>query len=129
MRSFTADAAIVAVPSLGATAAAIWASERLFRLADDSGAGISPELLFPTMGMLAFAMTWAAYFVVVGLLAYRALSTSNALVLFLTLVCLLAVLVLLNRPELCLSILAAAAGAGLALRLLRRKPRRSIRPL
>ena len=128
MRSFTADAAILALPSLGAMAGAIWASERLFVLAAERGAGLSPELLFPVMAMLAFALTCAAYFLVVGLLAYRALSTSNALVLFLTLVCLVAVLVLLNRPELSFSILAASAGAGLALRLLRRKPRRPIRP-
>jgi hypothetical protein len=128
MRSLSADAAIVAVPSLGATAGAIWATEHLFRAAAERGPGLSPELLFPTMAMLAFALTWAAYFIVVGLLAYRALSTSNALVLFLTLVSLLVVLVLLNRPEFSVSILVASAGTALALRLLRRKSRRPIRP-
>jgi hypothetical protein len=128
MRSLSADAAIVAVPSLVASGAAIWASERLFALAAERGAEFPPILLLPTMAAIAFALTWVSYYLFVGLLAYRALSTSNALVLLLVVVALLTVLALLNRPELSVPILVSAAGAAAALRLVRLRPRRQFSP-
>ena len=128
MRSLSADAAIVAVPSLVASGAAIWAAGRLFALAADRGGALPPFLLLPTMSAIAFALTWAGYYVFVGLLAYRALSTSNALILLLVVVALLTVLALLNRPELSIPLLASAAGAALALRLVRLRPRRQFSP-
>ncbi|HEX8443335.1 MAG TPA: hypothetical protein VF631_06785 [Allosphingosinicella sp.] len=128
MRSLSADAAIVAGPSLAASGAAIWAAERLFALAAERGGELPPLLLLPTMMAIAFALTWGSYYVFVGLLAYRALSTSNALVLLLVVVALLTVLALLNRPELSVPILASAAGAALALRLVRLRPRRQFSP-
>jgi hypothetical protein len=128
MRSLSADAAIVAVPSLVACGAAIWTSERLFALAAERGTAFPPILLLPTMAAIAFALTWVSYYVFVGLLAYRALSTSNALILLLVVVALLTVLALLNRPELSLPILVSAAGAAAALRLVRLRPRRQFSP-
>ena len=128
MRSLSADAAIVTGPSLAAAGGAIWATERLFALAAERAASLPPLLLLPTIVALAFALTWASYYAVVGLLAYRALSTSNALVLFLVVVALLTALALLNRPELLVPMLASAAGAALALRLVRRRPRRQLSP-
>jgi hypothetical protein len=127
MRSLTADAAIIALPSLAAAGGAIWGAEALFALAAERGAALSPSLLLPTMSALAFLLTWMSYYVVVGLLAYRATSTSNAVILFLVLVSLLTVLVLLNQPPLAVPILTAAAGALVALRLLRLRPRRPAR--
>jgi hypothetical protein len=128
MRSLTADAAIIAVPSLACAGGAIWAADALFGLAAERGAGLPPALLLPTTAALAFVVTWASYYLVVGLLAYRALSTSNALSLFLVLVALQTALVLLHRPESIVPILVSAAGAALALRLLRLRPRRVLRP-
>ena len=128
MRSLSADAAIIAGPSLAASGGAIWASGKLFALAAEQSASLPPMLLLPTMAAMAFALTWASYYLVVGLLAYRAVSTSNALVLFLVIVGLLAVLALLNRPELSIPLIAAASGAALALRLLRLRPRRRYSP-
>jgi small-conductance mechanosensitive channel len=128
MRSLTADAAIIAGPSLAAAGGAILASERLFALAGEAGSPLPAALVLPTMVAIAFALTWAGYYLVVGLLAYRAVSTSNALVLFLLLVALLVVLALLNRPDWSVPMLASAGGAALALRLLRRRPRRQLSP-
>jgi len=128
MRSLTADAAIVAIPSLISAGGAIWAAEALFALAAERGAALSPALLLPTMVALAFLLTWASYYLVVGLLAYRALSTSNALMLFLVLVALVTTLLLLNHPELVPPVLASVAGAALALRMVRLRPRRALRP-
>jgi hypothetical protein len=128
MRSLSADAAIIAGPSLAASGGAIWASEKLFALAAEQSAALPPMLLLPTMAAIAFVLTWATYYVVVGLLAYRAVSTSNALVLFLVSVGLLTVLALLNRPELSIPLVASASGAALALRLLRLRPRRQLSP-
>lgn len=128
MRSLSADAAIIAGPSLAASGGAIWAADALFALALERAAGLPPMLLLPTMTAIAFALTWAVYYAVVGLLAYRAVSTSNALVLFLVVAGLLLMLALLNRPELSVPLIASAAGAALALRLVRLRPRRRFSP-
>lgn len=128
MRSLSADAAIIAGPSLAATGGAIWVAERLFVLAAEQGSILPAPLLLPTMAALAFALTWASYYVVVGLLAYRAVSTSNALFLFFVVVALLTVLALLNDPQWAVPLLASAAGTGLALRLVRLRPRRRLSP-
>ena len=128
MRSLSADAAIIAGPSLAAAGGAIWAAERLFALAAERGGELPSLLLLPTIAAIAFTLTWLSYYVFVGLLAYRALSTSNALILLLVVVALLTVLALLNQPELSIPILVSAAGAGLALRLVRLSPRRQFSP-
>lgn len=128
MRSLSADAAIIAGPSLAATGGAIWAAEALFALAAERSAALPPMLLLPAMAAIAFVLTWAVYYTLVGLLAYRAVSTSNALVLFLVLVGLLTVLALLNRPELSIPLIASASGTALALRLIRLRPRRQLSP-
>lgn len=128
MRSLSADAAIIAGPSLAASGGAIWAAQAVFALAAERGVALPPMLLLPTMAAIAFALTWATYYGVVGLLAYRAVSTSNALVLFLLIVGLLTVLALLNEPELSIPLLASTSGAALALRLLRLRPRRRLSP-
>lgn len=125
VRSLSADAAIIAAPSLAAAGGAIWSAERLFALVGH----LPSALMLPSMAAIAFGLTWAAYHLIAGLLAYRALSTSNALVLLLTLVTLLSVLALLVRPELLIPLLASASGSATALRLLRRRPRRQLRPV
>lgn len=129
MRSLTADAAIVAAPSLAASGAAIWSAERLFVLAAEHGGALPSMTLSPMMAALAFMLTWAGYYLVVRLLAFRALSTSNALILFLLLIALLTVLTLLTRPEWSIPLLSAAAGSALALRLVRLRPRRRFSPV
>jgi hypothetical protein len=128
MRSLTADAAIIAAPSVAATGGAIWAVDALFALAADRAGALPQFFMLPSMTAIGFALTWAAYYLVVGLLAYRAVSTSNALILFLVVMCLLTGLTLLNRPDLSVPLIAAAAGAALALRLVRRRPRPKLSP-
>ena len=127
MRSLTADAAIIALPTLAVTAGAVRAAQALFTLAAEQGAALPVSLLLPTIAALAFVATWAVYYALVGLLAYRALSTSNSVVLFLVLITLLTILGLLNQPILVPPMLSAAAGSTVALRLLRLRPRRLFR--
>lgn len=121
MRSFSADAAIVAGPSLAVAALAVRAGDALIAAAP---AGTVPIPPLPVYAALAFASTWLAYFLVAGLLRYRALSTSNAFTLFLTLAALALSLLLLTAPALVPPLLASGAGSALALRLVRRRPRR-----
>jgi hypothetical protein len=105
MRSLTADAAIIAIPGLAASAGAIWAAHALFAMAAERGADLPAGMLLPTIAAFAFLLTWSVYYLVVGLLAYRALSTSNALHLLLVLVALATALLLLNRPDLVIPVL------------------------
>ncbi len=128
MRSLSADAAIVAMPSLLAAGVAVWAGEASFAAAAGQQAALPPGLLLPTILLGAFAATWAVYYLFAGLLAYRALSTSNGLVLFLVLSTLLLVLLLLNLPDRVPPVLIACVGAAGALRLVRLRPRRLRRP-
>lgn len=128
MRSLSADAAIIAVPSLLAAVAAVWLGEASFAAAAVQQAALPPGLLLPTIMLFGFALTWAAYYLMAGLLAYRALSTSNGLIQFLVLSTLLMVLLLLNLPERVPPLLIACAGAAAALRLVRLRPRRLHRP-
>jgi hypothetical protein len=127
MRSLTADAAIIAIPGLAASAGAIWAAHALFAMAAERGADLPAGMLLPTIAAFAFLLTWSVYYLVVGLLAYRALSTSNALHLLLVLVALATALLLLHRPDLVIPVLTSTAGAAAALRLVRLRPRPALR--
>lgn len=124
MRSFSADAAIVAVPSLAAAAGAVWAGEHLFAAAPAELIASHPLVPFPVYAAIAFLLTWAVYFLVAGLLHYRALSTSNAFSIYMLLAGLILALLLLSQPAAAPPLVAAAAGGALALRLVRRRPSR-----
>lgn len=127
MRSLTADAAIVALPGLASAGGAIWVAEALFAVAVERGADLPSNLLMPSIAAIAFLLTWTAYYLLVGRLAYRALSTSNALHLLLVLIALATALLLLNSPDMVLPLLAGTAGAAAALRLVRLRPRPVLR--
>jgi hypothetical protein len=123
MRSFSADAAIIAGPSLAAAAGAVRAGDALIAAAVPELAAYS-LLPFATYATLAFAFTWAAYLLGAPLLRYRALSTSNAFDLFLLSGGLILALLMLNVPVLVLPLATAGAGAATALWLVRRIPSR-----
>jgi len=123
MRSFTADASIIAAPALAAAAGAVRAGDALIAAAVPDLATYS-LLPFPTYAVLGFLFTWAAYLLSAPLLRYRALSTSNAFDLFLLTGGLILALLMLNLPVLVLPLASAGAGSALALRLVRRRPSR-----
>jgi hypothetical protein len=124
MRSFSADAAIIAGPTLAATAGAVRAGDALLLAAAPDLAAHS-LLPFPTYAGLAFLFTCAAYILGAPLLRYRALSTSNAFDLFVLSGGLILALLLLNVPVLVPPLAVAGVGAATALRLVRRLPSRT----
>jgi hypothetical protein len=126
MRSLSADAAIVAAPTLGATYLAVRSGNALVAVSP-AGFGLpDPMLLLPAYAALGFALTWAAYHLVAGLLQYRAISTSNGRGLFIFLAVLVTASAAYEVPQLALPFAAAAAGAAFALHLIRRRPSRRI---
>jgi hypothetical protein len=126
MRSLSADAAIVAGPTLGASALAVWCGKAALAAAPPEAWLPHPLLLLPLYAALGFALTWLFYYAVVGLLEYRALSTSNGRGLFMLFAALAAAYLLFRAPELVSAFAAAAAGATFALHVIRRRPRQRI---
>lgn len=126
MRSFSADAAIVAGPSLAMSGLAVWAGDALLAAAPPEVASSLVLLPYPLYALLALIGTWAAYLLFAPLLRYRALSTSNAFDLFVLVGGLILALMLLTTAALILPLAAAGAGAATALRLVRRRPSRGL---
>jgi hypothetical protein len=126
MRSLSADAAIVAAPTLGAAYLAVRSGDALVAVSPPDLWLPDPFLLLPAYAALGLALTWAAYHLVAGLLQYRAISTSNGRGLFIFLAVLVTASAAYEVPELALRFAAAAAGAAFALHLIRRRPSRRI---
>jgi hypothetical protein len=126
MRSLSADAAIVAAPTLGATYLAVRSGHALVAVSPPGMWLPDPLLLLPAYAALGLALTWAAYHLVAGLLQYRAISTSNGRGLFIFLAVLVTASAAYEVPELALPFAAAATGAAFALHLIRRRPSRRI---
>jgi len=126
MRSLSADAAIVAAPTLGAAFLAVRTVDALRTVIAPELQLPHPLLLMPAYGALGLALTWIAYQLVAGLLEYRAISTTNGRGLFILLAVLTGGFAMIDAPSLAPPFAAAALGSAFALSLLRRRPRRRI---
>ena len=126
MRSLSADAAIVAAPTLGAAYLAVRSGNALVAVSPPGLRLPDPLLLLPAYAVLGLALTWVTYHLVAGLLRYRAISTSNGRALFIFLAMLVTASAAFEVPELALPFAAAAAGAAFALHLIRHRPSRRI---
>ena len=126
MRSLSADATIVAAPTLGATYLAVRGGNALLAVSPPDLWLPDPMLLLPVYAALGFGLSWAAYHLVAGLLQYRAISTSNGRGFFIFLAVLVTASAAYEVPALAPRFAAAAAGAAFALHLIRRRPSRRI---
>jgi hypothetical protein len=125
MRSLSADAAIVAAPTMAASYLAVWCGDALLVRVPLQ---ILPHPLLVLPGYAAFGavLTWLAYQTVAGMLEYRAISTTNGRGLFVFLAVLTTAFTAYEAPGVALSFAAAALGAAFALHLIRRRPSRRI---
>ena len=126
MRSLSADAAIVAAPTLGATYLAVWSGDALIAKSPPETWLLHPLFLMPAYAACGLALTWIAYHAVAGLLQYRAISTSNGRGLFIFLAVLTTAFAAYDAPTVAFPFAAAAIGSAFALRLIRRRPSRRI---
>lgn len=124
MRTLTMDAALVALPSLGASAASVYAGQMLLERYGDGRWYGHPLALFPLCFLAGGALTWIVYQIVRPLLEHRALSTSRGRSMLVFLAALTAGFGLMYDALLSLALLAAAAGSALTLKLLRERPSR-----
>jgi hypothetical protein len=126
MRSLSADAAIVAAPTRGATFLAVRSVDAARAVVAPAAWLPHPLLLMPAYATLGLALTWMAYQLVAGLLEYRAISTTNGRGLFILLAVLTGGFAMFDAPSLAPPFAAAALGGAFALSLIRRRPSRRI---
>jgi hypothetical protein len=126
MRSLSADAAIVAAPTLAASYLAVWGGDRLLAAAPPEAWLPHELLLLPLYAVLGMTLTWLFYQTVAGMLEYRAISTTNGRGLFIFLAVLTTAFTAYEAPGVALQFAAAAMGAAFTLQLIRRRPSRRI---
>ena len=128
MRTLTADAALVALPSLAASGVAALGGRHLLDILPAGSWYASAYTFLPVYVLLAGAATCCLYFLFRGLLERPAVATSMGRTMFNVLAAIGIASLLLFDPPLAVAVAAAALGSAVMLKLIREWPSPGTRP-